>query len=86
MSKSPDFVADETDSYCINQVRQFVEDMESLTDLVDIEDYSLSEQLDIEIHKLEEMIACLELLECQIDSRRHRQSILVTSNEIIYQV
>ena len=86
MSKSPDFAADETDSYCVNQVRQFVADMESLTDLVNISDYTLSEQLDIEILKLEEMITCLEQLELQLDNRRQHQSFTFTPNEIIYQV
>ena len=74
------------DAYClgVKKAGQFVDDAEAIRDMVNNSDCSLSEQLDIEMHKIEEMIRCLEHLERQFEiQRKSNQTIFKSVTEIM---
>ena len=70
--------ADENVSAGIKKAGQIMDDTTYSGGSVNMWNYSLSEQLDIEILKIENMISCLERLERQLEVR---QSQTIPSGE-----
>ena len=74
--------ADGNVSIGIRKAGQIMDDTEFSGGRVNMWDYSLSEQLDIEILKIEDMISCLERLERQLEMRQS-QAITFKESQVL---
>ena len=67
-------LADEIDSTSVKTEKHSADGAEMSEDLVNISEYSLFEQLDYQLLKIEQMLCCLELLERQLQTKKSQQT------------
>ena len=82
MSKGMTMSSAATDEACrlgVKKAGQLEYDAEPIRDMVNMSDYSLSEQLDLEMSKIEEMIRCLEQMERQFEQQKNSKQTVVKS-------